>query len=44
VDQPSSQFDSFGSEEISVVGRELDGKLAAVLDALAADVPSGLRS
>jgi len=42
VDQPSTQFASFGIPEISKVGVELDRKLAALLDALHVDVPSVL--
>lgn len=42
VDQPSTQFASFGTPEISKVGVELDRKLAALLDALHVDVPSVL--
>ena len=30
VDQPSTQFTSFGNPEITKVGFELDGKLAAL--------------
>ena len=42
VDQPSTQFASFGIPEISKVIVELDRKLAALLDALHVDVPSVL--
>ena len=42
-DQPSTQFASFESPEIAAVGRELDGKLAALLEALELEVPSALK-
>lgn len=42
VDQPSKQFASFDIPEIAQVGIELDHKLAALLDALAVDVPAEL--
>jgi uncharacterized protein (DUF302 family) len=42
VDQPSTQFASFGIPEISKVGVELDRKLAALLDTLHVNVPSVL--
>jgi len=42
VDQPSSQFGSFGSAEIQGVGVDLDHKLAAVLRAMGADPPAVL--
>ncbi|MFG1708106.1 DUF302 domain-containing protein [Nonomuraea sp. M3C6] len=44
VDQPSSRFGSYGNPEIAAVGRELDGMLADLLDALGAPVPSELRA
>jgi len=39
VDQPSTQFSSFRRPEIDAVGRELDRKLATLLDALGLEVP-----
>jgi hypothetical protein len=42
VDQPSTQFSSFGRPEIDAVGVELDRKLATLLDALGLDVPGAL--
>ncbi len=42
VDQPSTQFASLGIPEVSTVGVELDRKLAALLQALDADVPEVL--
>ena len=42
LDQPSSQFASFGIPEITDVGFELDRKLAALLQALDVAVPSEL--
>ena len=42
VDQPSTQFSSFGRPEITAVGRELDLKLAALLEALSLNVPAVL--
>jgi uncharacterized protein (DUF302 family) len=42
VDQPSTQFRSFGIPEITKVGVELDRKLAALLEALHVDVPRAL--
>jgi uncharacterized protein (DUF302 family) len=44
ADQPSTQFDSFGIPEVSAVGVELDRKLAALLEALAVEVPMVLLS
>jgi uncharacterized protein (DUF302 family) len=44
VDQPSSQFASFGISEIADVGRELDRKLAALLTTLNVPVPQALIS
>jgi uncharacterized protein (DUF302 family) len=42
VDQPSTQFSSLGRPEIAAVGRDLDTKLAALLDALDLHVPAAL--
>jgi uncharacterized protein (DUF302 family) len=42
VDQPSTQFSSFGRPEIAAVGRDLDRKLATLLDALGLDVTTAL--
>jgi uncharacterized protein (DUF302 family) len=42
VDQPSSQFASYGQPEIAEVGVELDRKLAALLEYLDAPVPKEL--
>ncbi|MGH3853857.1 MAG: DUF302 domain-containing protein, partial [Pseudonocardiaceae bacterium] len=42
VDQPSSQFASYGNPDITIVGVELDRKLAALLDHLGLDVPEAL--
>ena len=42
VDQPSTQFASFGIDEILKVGVELDRKLASLLEALEVEVPSAL--
>jgi uncharacterized protein (DUF302 family) len=44
VDQPSTQFGSFGIPEASAVGLELDRKLAALLEALRVEVPMALLS
>jgi uncharacterized protein (DUF302 family) len=44
VDQPSTCFASFGNPEITKVGVELDGKLAALLHYLKAPVPSALEA
>jgi uncharacterized protein (DUF302 family) len=44
VDQPSTQFGSFGISAISAVGVELDRKLAALLEALHVEVPMALLS
>jgi hypothetical protein len=41
-DQPSTQFGSFHHPAISAVGRELDRKLALLLEGLAVDVPDAL--
>lgn len=38
-DKPSDQFASFGNPEITAVGRELDQKMAALLDHLHVTVP-----
>ena len=43
ADQPSTQLSSFGIPEVAAVGRELDQKLAQLLQALDVDVPSSLR-
>ena len=44
VDQPSTQFASFGIRAVSAVGVELDRKLAALLEALRVEVPMALLS
>jgi uncharacterized protein (DUF302 family) len=44
VDQPSTLFASFGKPEITKVGIELDGKLAALLHLLKAPVPPALEA
>ena len=44
VDQPSTQFSSFGIAAVSAVGVELDRKLAMLLDALRVEVPTTLLS
>jgi hypothetical protein len=44
VDQPSTQFGSFGDPAVSAVGVELDRKLAALLEALRVEVPMALLS
>ena len=44
VDQPSTQFASFGISAVSVVGVELDRKLAALLEVLRVEVPMALLS
>lgn len=41
-DQPSTQFGSFNTPQITKVGRELDRKLAALLEHLGAPVPATL--
>ena len=41
-DQPSTQFGSFSTPQITKVGRELDHKLAALLKHLDAPVPAAL--
>jgi hypothetical protein len=41
-DRPSDQFGSFGRHEILAVGRELDRKIATLLEHLRLPVPSGL--
>jgi uncharacterized protein (DUF302 family) len=44
IDQPSTLFGSLGSNpDVAAVGRELDQKVAAVLSAMGAHVPSALR-
>jgi hypothetical protein len=40
VDQPSSQFGSLGSDEVLKVGKDLDRKLARLLEALDAPIPA----
>jgi hypothetical protein len=42
VDQPSTRFGSFNTPQIAKVGRELDHKLAALLEHLDAPVPPAL--
>jgi hypothetical protein len=42
VDQPSTRFGSFNTPQIAKVGIELDRKLAALLEHLAAPVPTAL--
>jgi hypothetical protein len=42
VDQPSTQFGSFGKLQIAQVGAELDRDLARLLETLAVPVPSSL--
>jgi hypothetical protein len=42
ADQPSAQVGSLGIPEVSNVGRELDRKLGALLQALEVDVPEAL--
>ncbi len=42
VEQPSTQFASFGIPAVSAVGVELDRKLAALLEALRVEVPMTL--
>jgi uncharacterized protein (DUF302 family) len=44
VEQPSTQFASFGIPAVAAVGVELDRKLAALLEALRVDVPMALLS
>jgi hypothetical protein len=44
VDQPSTQFGSFGIPAVSAVGVELDRKLAALLEALRVEAPMALLS
>lgn len=44
VEQPSTQFASFGIPAVSAVGVELDRKLAALLEALRVEVPMTLLS
>lgn len=44
VDQPSTQFGSFGIPAVSAVGVELDRKLAELLEALRVEVPMALLS
>jgi hypothetical protein len=42
-DKPSDQFGSFGNPQVTAVGRELDEKLAALLEHLNVPVPAELR-
>jgi len=42
VDRPSSQFAGIGISEVTQVGVELDGKLAALFETLDLEVPSAL--
>jgi uncharacterized protein (DUF302 family) len=42
IDQPSTQFSSFGIPAVAEVGLELDRKLARLLDVLGVEVPSSL--
>jgi hypothetical protein len=42
VDQPSTQFVSFGTPEVTAVGRELDEKLAALLESPDVQPPAPL--
>jgi uncharacterized protein (DUF302 family) len=44
ADQPSTQFGSFDIPEVATVGRELDAKLARLLEALEVEIPAPLRS
>ena len=44
VDQPSLLFNSYANPEIAVVGLELDGLLAQLIELLGADVPLQLKS
>jgi Domain of unknown function DUF302 len=44
VDQPSTQFSSFGIPAVNDVGLDLDRKLARLLDALKVEVPEALMS
>jgi hypothetical protein len=41
-DKPSDQFASFGNPQVTAVGRELDEKMAALLEHLGVAVPGGL--
>jgi len=43
-DKPSDQFASFANPQITAVGRELDHKMAALLQHLGLDVPDALRA
>ena len=43
VDQPSTQFSSFGIPAVTEVGVDLDRKLAKLLGALKVEVPEALR-
>ena len=42
IDQPSTRFASFDNGAIAAAGRELDARLAALLDTLGLPVPDGL--
>jgi hypothetical protein len=42
VDQPSTQFSSFGIPAVAEVGVELDRELAKLLDVLGVEVPKSL--
>lgn len=44
VDQPSTQFSSFGIPAVNDVGVDLDRKLAKLLEALKVEVPEALTS
>jgi hypothetical protein len=44
IDQPSTQFASFGIPAVTAVGVELDRKLAELLEALRVEVPMALLS
>jgi hypothetical protein len=43
IEQPSTQFGSFNNPAITEVGRELDNKVALLLEHLGAAVPPALR-
>ena len=42
IEQPSTHFSSFGDTAITEVGRELDAKVADLLEYLGAPVPAAL--
>jgi len=44
IDQPSTRFSSFGSDDIAATGKRLDQKLAELLTHLGLPVPAQLRS